>query len=71
MARPWAIAGTGVPVIGVGFLATASGLLTAVQYFAGVVALGCAVALAVLAARYMGQRARGGMSLSASDNRWR
>jgi sugar phosphate permease len=60
-------AGTGVPVIGVGFLATAIGLLTAVQYFAGVVALGCAVALAVLAARYMGQRARGGVSLSATD----
>lgn len=59
-------AGTGVPVIGVGFLATAIGLLTAVQYFAGVVALGCAVALAVLAARYMGQRARAGMSLSAT-----
>ncbi|QLH19365.1 MFS transporter [Streptomyces sp. Rer75] len=41
--------GVGVPVIGVGFLATATGLLQAVQLFAGVVAVLCLVDLAVLA----------------------
>lgn len=38
--------GTGVPVIGVGFLATAIGLLTAVQYCAAVVAGACLAAVA-------------------------
>jgi predicted MFS family arabinose efflux permease len=39
--------GTGVPVIGAGFLATAVGLLTAVQWFAGAAAALCLVALAL------------------------
>ncbi|MFD8549408.1 MFS transporter [Streptomyces sp. NPDC059649] len=41
--------GVGLPVIGVGFLATVAGLLAAVQYFAGVVALLCVTVLIVLA----------------------
>jgi hypothetical protein len=41
--------GVGLPVIGVGFLATVAGLLAAVQYFAGVVALPCLAMLPVLA----------------------
>ncbi|MEU5364055.1 MFS transporter [Streptomyces sp. NPDC005925] len=40
--------GVGLPVIGVGFLATVAGLLAAVQYFAGVVALLCVTVLIVL-----------------------
>lgn len=40
--------GVGLPVIGVGFLATVAGLLAAVQYFACVVALLCVVMLFVL-----------------------
>ena len=43
--------GTGVPVIGVGFLATATGLLTAVQYCAAVVAGVCLTALAIYTVR--------------------
>jgi hypothetical protein len=38
--------GSGLPVIGVGFLATAIGLLTAVQYSAAAVAPACLAALA-------------------------
>ncbi|MEU6040512.1 MFS transporter [Actinomadura sp. NPDC047616] len=41
--------GVGLPVIGVGFLATVAGLLAAVQYFAGFAALLCLVMLLVLA----------------------
>ncbi|MCI2420723.1 MFS transporter [Saccharopolyspora sp. K220] len=41
--------GVGLPVIGVGFLATSLGLLPAVQYFAVLVALLCLVVLIVLA----------------------
>ncbi|MGW8398729.1 MFS transporter [Streptomyces lydicus] len=41
--------GVGLPVVGVGFLATVTGLLAAVQYFAGFVALLCLVMLLVLA----------------------
>ncbi|MFI0219910.1 MFS transporter [Streptomyces lydicus] len=41
--------GVGLPVIGVGLLATVTGLLSAVQYFAGVVALLCLVVLFALA----------------------
>ncbi|MFI7275289.1 MFS transporter [Streptomyces sp. NPDC049879] len=41
-------AGCGMPVIGVGFLATASGLLTAVQWFATVTAVLCVGVLAAL-----------------------
>jgi MFS family permease len=41
--------GVGLPVIGVGFLATLAGLLAAVQYFAGVVAMLCVVVLFALA----------------------
>lgn len=41
--------GVGLPVIGVGFLASAAGLLAAVQYFAGVIAVLCLVVLFVLA----------------------
>lgn len=41
--------GVGVPVVGVGFLATAVGLLVAVRYFAGVIAGLCVVVLLVLA----------------------
>jgi MFS family permease len=41
--------GVGLPVIGVGFLATVAGLLAAVQYFAGVVAMLCVVVLFALA----------------------
>jgi hypothetical protein len=41
--------GVGLPVIGVGFLATVAGLLAAVQYFAGVVAVLCIVVLFALA----------------------
>jgi predicted MFS family arabinose efflux permease len=41
--------GVGLPVIGVGFLATVAGLLVAVQYFAGVVAALCLAVLLVLA----------------------
>jgi hypothetical protein len=41
--------GIGLPVIGVGFLATVTGLLVAVQYFAGVVALVCLGLLVALA----------------------
>ncbi|GHE14570.1 MFS transporter [Streptomyces alanosinicus] len=48
--------GVGLPVIGVGFLATVSGLLAAVQYFADFMALLCLVMLPVLA------RARHGIS---------
>ncbi|MEV6796602.1 MFS transporter [Streptomyces sp. NPDC051320] len=40
--------GVGLPVISVGFLATVAGLLAAVQYFAGVVALLCVIVLIVL-----------------------
>jgi hypothetical protein len=40
--------GVSVPVIGVGFLATVSGLLTAVPWFAGVVAVLCLVMLGAL-----------------------
>ena len=40
--------GVGLPVIGVGFLATVAGLLTAVQYFAGVVAALCLGVLLIL-----------------------
>jgi MFS family permease len=40
--------GVGVPVIGVGFLATTVGLLRAVQYFAGAAALLCLLALTLL-----------------------
>ncbi|MCX5345978.1 MFS transporter [Streptomyces atratus] len=40
--------GVGLPVVGVGFLTTVAGLLTAVQYFAGVVALLCVAVLIVL-----------------------
>ncbi|MEU7486910.1 MFS transporter [Streptomyces sp. NPDC042319] len=40
--------GVGVPVIGVGFLATLAGLLAAVQYFAGFVALLCVTVLIAL-----------------------
>lgn len=47
--------GVGLPVIGVGFLATAAGLLTAVQWFSAVVAVLCAGMLLVLVRR--GQRA--------------
>jgi predicted MFS family arabinose efflux permease len=39
--------GAGLPVIGIGFLATVAGLLAAVQYFAGVVAVLCLVVLCV------------------------
>ena len=41
--------GVGLPVIGVGFLATVTGLLTAVQYFAGAVSLLCLGVLFALA----------------------
>ena len=41
--------GVGVPVIGVGFLATTFGLLSAVQYFAGAAALLCLLVLILLA----------------------
>jgi MFS family permease len=41
--------GVGLPVIGVGFLATVAGLRAAVQYFAGVVAVLCVVVLFALA----------------------
>jgi len=41
--------GVGLPVVGVGFLATSAGLLAAVQYFAGAVAILCVVVLLVLA----------------------
>ena len=41
--------GVGLPVIGVGFLANAAGLLVAVQYFAGIVAALCVGVLFVLA----------------------
>ncbi|MGP4019732.1 MFS transporter [Saccharopolyspora sp. 5N708] len=41
--------GVGLPVIGVGFLATSLGLLPAVQYSAALVALLCLVVLVVLA----------------------
>lgn len=41
--------GVGVPVIGVGLLTTLVGLLAAVQYFAGVVAVLCLVVLIALA----------------------
>jgi MFS family permease len=43
--------GVGLPVIGVGFLATATGLLRAVQYFALAVAAGCLALTTVLARR--------------------
>jgi MFS family permease len=43
--------GVGLPVIGVGFLATATGLLHAVQYFALAVAAGCLALTAALARR--------------------
>jgi MFS family permease len=43
--------GAGLPVIGVGFLATAIGLLAAVQYCAAVVAGACLIALAIYAAQ--------------------
>jgi hypothetical protein len=41
--------GAGLPGVGVGFLATAAGLLAAVQDFAGVVAILCVAVLLVLA----------------------
>jgi predicted MFS family arabinose efflux permease len=41
--------GVGLPVIGVGFLATVAGLLAAVQYFAGIVAVLCVGVLFILA----------------------
>ena len=41
--------GVGVPVVGVGFVATRVGLLTAVQYFAWGAAVLCVMVLAVLA----------------------
>jgi predicted MFS family arabinose efflux permease len=41
--------GVGLPVVGVGFLATAAGLLAAVEWFAGFTALLCLVLLLVLA----------------------
>jgi MFS family permease len=41
--------GVGLPVIGVGFLATVTGLLHAVQYFALAVAAGCLALTAALA----------------------
>lgn len=41
--------GVGLPVIGVGFLATVAGLLAAVQYFAGFVAILCVTVLIVRA----------------------
>jgi MFS family permease len=40
--------GVGVPVVGVGFLTTAVGLLVAVRYFAVAVAVLCLIGLAVL-----------------------
>lgn len=40
--------GVGVPVIGVGFLATVTGLLQSVQYFAGIVAVLCLVVIGML-----------------------
>lgn len=40
--------GTGLPVIGVGLLATTTGLVTAVQYFAGLVAALCLLLLITL-----------------------
>lgn len=40
--------GVGVPVIGVGFLATVIGLLQSVQYFAGIVAVLCLVVMGML-----------------------
>ncbi|MFB9834848.1 MFS transporter [Actinoallomurus acaciae] len=43
--------GVGVPVVGVGFLATAVGLLVAVRYFAGVIAGLCVVVLLARARR--------------------
>ncbi|WP_063711898.1 MFS transporter [Nocardia sp. BMG111209] len=43
--------GTGVPAVGVGFLATASGLFTAVQVFAIAVAVLCLIVLAALIRR--------------------
>lgn len=43
--------GVGLPVTGVGFLATATGLLHAVQYFALAVAAGCLALTAALARR--------------------
>ena len=46
--------GVGLPVIGVGFLATVVGLLAAVQYFAGVVAVLCLVVLVVLTRMHRG-----------------
>lgn len=52
--------GVGLPVIGVGFLTTVAGLLTAVQYFAGFAALLCLAMLLVLA------RARRGISATPS-----
>lgn len=41
--------GVGLPVVGVGFLATVAGLVAAVQYFAGAVAVLCLAVLLVLA----------------------
>jgi len=46
--RAIAYLGVGLPVIGVGFLATVAGLLAAVQYFAGVAAALCLAVLLVL-----------------------
>lgn len=43
--------GTGTPVIAVGFLAGAIGLLPAVEYFAGAVAAACLIVLAILGRR--------------------
>jgi predicted MFS family arabinose efflux permease len=44
--------GTGLPVIGAGFLATAIGLLTAVRYFAAVMAGACLIVLAIHIVRH-------------------
>lgn len=44
--------GVGLPVIGVGFLATAAGLAAAVQYFAYAVAVLCLAVLSVLVRRH-------------------
>jgi MFS family permease len=56
--------GVGVPIVGVGFLATRIGLLSAVQYFAGVVALLCALVLTLLARPH-----RSGLGAAAGPRR--
>jgi MFS family permease len=63
--------GTGLPVIGVGFLATAIGLLSAVQWFAGVVAAGCVVALTLQTTGFITARQRpGSRDTRAHGRRW-